>query len=379
MSIYTITVTNNAPGCTDEIEQQITVTGCTSYVVKLASNSNASGPFNVYVNSIIFYSAVTRNEMLIGVVIPLSCPTPTPTITPTRTMTPTPSVTIGLTPTATETQTPTPSTTPIYQTPTNTPTPTLTPTNTQTPGLTPTQTSTNTATPTQTSTNTATPTQTPTNTKTPTLTPTPTHTPTTTNPGLVALLFMESTDDAVFGGNPNTDIGDYMVANATSWYGFWISGIAGINAADLAVYMDWPGFINGTSNVPSVIKITIPQTSGGLDSYGNSIEAYKFITTQVAANSTTGNVWYSVFAPTVQTNNQTYNTVGFNYSDSPNTLTYASTEPVAYSQLITYTGSEWTNTNYRVYTQGGSGNGFNNGSNGVTDTTNNYFKGGALN
>jgi hypothetical protein len=329
--------------------------------------------------------------MLIGVVIPLSCPTPTPTITPTRTMTPTPSVTIGLTPTATETQTPTPSTTPIYQTPTNTPTPTLTPTNTQTPGLTPTQTSTKTATPTQTSTNTATPTQTSTNTATPTQTPTytptntgsptptPTHTPTTTNPGLKALLFMESTDDAVFGGDPNTDIGDYMIANATSWYGFWISGIAGINAADLAVYMDWPGFISGTSNVPPVIKITIPQTSGGLDAYGNSIEAYKFITTQVAANSTTGNVWYSVFAPTVQTNNQTYNTVGFNYSDSPNTLTYASTEPVAYSQLITYTGSEWTNTNYRVYTQGGSGNGFNNGSNGVTDTTNNYFKGGTLN
>jgi tripartite-type tricarboxylate transporter receptor subunit TctC len=64
---------------------------------------------------------------------------------------------------------------------------------------------------------------------------------------------------------------------------------------------------------------------------------------------------------------------------SPNTLTYASTEPVVYSQLISYSGSEWSVTNYRVYTQGGYGNGLNNGSDGVTDTTNNYFKGGTLN
>lgn len=351
MSTYTITVTNNAPGCTAEIEQQITVTGCTSYVVRLASNSNALGPFDVYVNSNLYYSGITRDEMLAGVVVNLECVTPTQTPSPTIT--------------------PTPSTTPIYGTPTPTTTPTLTPTNTQTPGLTQTVTPTNTGTPTQT------PTYTPTNTGSPT--PTPTHTPTTTNPGLKALLFMESTDDAVFGGDPNTDIGDYMVANATSWYGFWISGIAGINAADLEVYMDWPGFSNGTANVPPVIQITIPQTSGGVDTYGNSIEAYKFITTQVAANSTTGNIWYSVFAPTLQTNNQTYNTVGFNYTDSPNTLTYASTESVVYSQLISYSGSEWSVTNYRVYTQGGSGNGLNNGSDGVTDTTNNYFKGGTLN
>ena len=206
-----------------------------------------------------------------------------------------------------------------------------------------------------------------------------TPTPSVTQSGLQAILFMESTDDAVFGGNPSTDIGDYMLANGSgNWYGFWVSGVAGINAADLEVYMNWPGFITGTTNVPPAIKITIPQTSGGVDSYGNAIEAYKFLTTQVNANSTTGNVWYSVFAPPTKTNNKTYSSVGINYANAPATLVNTSTEPTVYVYNINYAGINWSPATYKVYTQSGSGNGFNNGSDGVTDTTNNYFRGGTL-
>ena len=112
MTLYSILVTNNAPGCNTEIEQQLSVIGCTSYIVRLTSNSNAIGPFNVYINDVIYLSDVTREEMIDGVVIVLDCGTPTPT--PTPTITPTPSLT------PTNTQTPT-------ETPTNTPTPTETP------------------------------------------------------------------------------------------------------------------------------------------------------------------------------------------------------------------------------------------------------------
>ena len=122
MSTYSILVTNNAPECTAEVEQQLTVTGCTSYIIKLTNNSNAIGPFNVYVDDVIYYSAVTRTEMIDGVVINLDCFTPTPTPTPTET------------PTSTPTNTPTPTNT---VTPTNTTTPTETPTNTPTPSPTP--------------------------------------------------------------------------------------------------------------------------------------------------------------------------------------------------------------------------------------------------
>ncbi len=117
MSTYTILVTNIAPGCNNEIEQQVSVTGCTTYIIRLTSNSNALGPFNVYVDNDIYYSAVTRNDMLDGVVVNIECVTPTPTQTPT--LTPTPSIT-----------------------PSNTVTPTVTPTNTSTPTYTPTPSST---------------------------------------------------------------------------------------------------------------------------------------------------------------------------------------------------------------------------------------------
>lgn len=118
MTTYSILVTNIAPGCDNQIEQQISVTGCTTYIVRLTANSNALGPFNVFVDNDIYYSAVTRNEMLDGVVLNIQCTTPTPTQTPT--VTPTPSIT----PTNTVTPTQTPTNTPTL---TNTPTPSSTP------------------------------------------------------------------------------------------------------------------------------------------------------------------------------------------------------------------------------------------------------------
>jgi len=120
MTLYSILVTNDAPGCNTEIEQQLSVIGCTSYIVRLTSNSNAIGPFNVYIDDVIYLSDVTREEMIDGVVIVLDCGTPTPT--PTPTITPTPSFTPTNTPTPTET-------------PTNTPTPTHTSTPSPTPQI----------------------------------------------------------------------------------------------------------------------------------------------------------------------------------------------------------------------------------------------------
>jgi hypothetical protein len=179
MSLYSIFVVNKAPGCNDTtITQQLNVTGCTDYIVRITSNTNALGPFDVYssespiglTGATLQYSAQTRTQMLNGVVVQIGpgcatpTPTPTPTVTPT-TQTPTPTPTITETPTQTPTVTPTPSVTS-----TETPTPTVTPTVTETPTQTPTETPTNTPTPTVTGTPGASPSQTPT--ITPTVTPT---------------------------------------------------------------------------------------------------------------------------------------------------------------------------------------------------------------
>lgn len=147
MALCTVLVVNNAPGCSsNSISQQITG-NCDNYIVRISSNSNALGPFSVYLDGNLVQSGVTRTEMFNGVVVTCGCvtatPTPTPTITPTFTPTPTQTATPGASSTPTPTVTPT-----ITETPTETPTPTVTPTFTQTPGASPTETPTSTPTPT---------------------------------------------------------------------------------------------------------------------------------------------------------------------------------------------------------------------------------------
>lgn len=244
-----------------------------------------------------------------------------------------------------------------------------------TPSVTPTVTSTN-ITPTPTPTVTKTPGQSP----TPTTTPTPTVTSTSSNLG--ALIFMESGDDCTGTGPENTDLLTYMINNGSgAWFTFHSDGIPILTdpakLSDFLVYLDWPGFVTGTANVPSTIKTPVPQSSGGYDSFGNAIEAYKFVTTEVTGGSTTGNVQYVILAPNSLTNNKVYSSVGISYNNSPLTLIDTLTDTNLRSVNIVYTGGNWPQTTYKVYSQSPS-NGFDTGNDGITDSTNNYFRGGTL-
>jgi hypothetical protein len=287
---HTILVTNNAAGCNTEIEQQLTVTGCTTYIVRLPLNSNALGPFDVYVDSVLIYSSVSRNDMINGVVITLECGTPTPTPTPTMTpthQTPTPTPTNTTTPTQTPTNTTTPTETPT-QTPTSTETPTPTPTNTTTPTNTPTNTETPTQTPTQTPTptNTVTPGLSPTQTPTQTSTPTPTGTPTPTpsSGGFMGYLFPEPQDSTSL-----NDLGQFMYdQGATAFFGWGNSGTpAGATyATDMAIYARFSGWSGSVGNfITNVASLSgsIRQSSGaGVDNYGCPQNQYTFGSIQVA-------------------------------------------------------------------------------------------------
>jgi hypothetical protein len=192
---------------------------------------------------------------------------------------------------------------------------------------------------------------------------------------------MESGDDATFGGDIYTDVATYMLDGAPNkvWLGFTVSGLpqGPTDLADFLYWMDWPGFVTGTTNAPPVIQQSIPQSTGGVDVYGNSIESYKFLTTQIAANTTTGNIYYVVLAPITMTNNQVYSNIGISYTNTPTVLIATTTDTNLRNTNIGYSGINWGNTNYRVYSQS-QNNGFNTGTAGVTDTTNNYFRGGTL-
>ena len=269
MPTFSILVTNNAPGCVSEIEQQLTVTECTQYLVSLTPNSTSLGPFNIYLDDVIYYSAVTRNNFLDGVVVNVDCITPTPS--PTATNTPTPTQT----PTINETPTPTPTNT---ETPTNTPTNTPTPTHTGTSGVTPTPTPTNTETPTQ----------------------TPTNTPTPTMAAFYAYIFAEpqdSTDD--------TDLLNFATTGgAIDWYSYYSATVPNNNSGsysnDLDVYAHQPSFINGTGNFvkPDDLKAPIAQVNGQMIN-GLSQSIYTFGSIEVNSSMVTPSeeYFYTIWIP----------------------------------------------------------------------------------
>jgi hypothetical protein len=383
MALYNISVINNAPGCNDTtVTEQVSVNGCTTYIVRLASNSNALGPFSIYVDASFFGSGYTRTDMFNGIVIPLECATPTPTPTPTPTLTPSPTATTGASPTPTSTPTITPSETPTNtptntttqtptitpsETPTNTPTntttqtPTITPsetptnTPTQTPTNTPTETSTqtptNTPTPTETPTNTPTPsitaseTATPTPTETPTNTPTPTQTPTPTNLPFFAYGFI---DQAAV--SPRTNLNAWMTDQGSAWKGFnAIPNNPSTNPStfndQMNAYISYTGW--GIYN-PAIVVTGITSTSGGVDSQGQPIEAYKFQTAELPAGIFSGtSAWVTWFVATGATNGQRYSTIEFgNNASTSSTMTV----PVDYVSFdIDYTGNTIPPGIYRMY------------------------------
>jgi len=246
--------------------------------------------------------------------VPLPTPTPTPTITASPTQTPTPTVTPTVTPTFDPCKiTPTPTNTPSV-----TPTKTQTPTPTQSPGASPT------------------PTNTPTTTKTPTPTPTPLY---------FAYLFIEPVSGS-------TDIGQWMYDNGRNFFGFTNYSQPTQDQTefdiDMNTYVDFSGWTDGL--FPALIKQTVPQISGGEDSFNNSIVAYNFLTTEIPSDYVNGFGWYSWMIPVSLTNNERQIMIDLNTSNNPNLLTGVGTELTINSYTFTYTGTTIPQTTYRVYT-----------------------------
>lgn len=239
-----------------------------------------------------------------------TCTTPTPTPSVTPTVTPTISLTPSITPT-------------ISVTPSFTPTPSIT------PSITPTQT--------------VTPSHTPTQTITPTVTTTPTPTSTSEAP-IYAYLFIEP-----YSGS--SSIGSYMNSVGSSFYGFTNTSSPSTSSTtfnfDMNKYIDFSGWTTGL--LPTIVKQTIPLTSGGLDIYGNPIIAYNFITTKISENTVGSKSWYTWIIPTYLTNYKYQMEIDLGIVN-PNVFTSVNMDPTIYNNTFTYTGSTISRTTYRVYT-----------------------------
>jgi len=117
---------------------------------------------------------------------------------------------------------------------------------------------------------------------------------------------------------------------------------------DMNTYVNFSGWTNGL--FPSLIQQTVPQTSGGEDSFNNSIVAYNFLTTEIPNNYVNGYSWYTWMIPVSLTNNERQTIIDINTSNNPNLMTGVGTESTINSYTFTYTGTTIPPTTYRVYT-----------------------------
>ena len=213
-----------------------------------------------------------------------------------------------------------------------------------------------------------TPTPTPTVTPTTTVTPTVTRTPDLTPPPrpLKALLFIEP-----YSGS--NDIGEYMFNLGHTFYGFsngtqpspTLSAFTG----EMISYVEFSGWTTG--NFPRIVEVDVPQVDGGVDSFGNPVYKYNFITNVISANTIGGQAWYTWLIPTGLTNNLIQTEIELSL-DNPNLFVTNKTEPTIYQNVFPYFGGYITPGYYRVYTTFPSLN-FQ-----LFDNQNIYFKGGTV-
>ena len=148
----------------------------------------------------------------------------------------------------------------------------------------------------------------------------------------------------------------------TPLYHFNFTGFFGVNANAWKYtyqnYVDMPYWNNGT--LPSIIESNIPQTSGGIDSYGNPKLAYCFETIKIPKNTTVGTAWITILIPVSAMNNDTkrLRTV---YSYEKNATTGAlitngswkgftyTMDNVIFNYVINYQGNRLPKGLYRLY------------------------------
>jgi hypothetical protein len=223
---------------------------------------------------------------------------------------------------------------------TPTPTPTFTPTSTITPTVTPT--------PSITPTN-YTPNPTPTNTPTGTLTQTPTPSNYLIQYSSPVIILIES-------DNISEDVGQWAVNNGSTFYGFTNGSTLSDDTNDfnfqMNKYMDFSGWTKGIYPVLDAnffagqgLGITDPL----LDKFGNLKIDNTFQTLEVSASTVNYKAWYTILINTSAYNGYKTTKLGVGV-DLPTSLNVFKPDEIITSKTFTYSGLNYTNATYVVYT-----------------------------
>lgn len=133
-------------------------------------------------------------------------------------------------------------------------------------------------------------------------------------------------------------------------------GFQGVNGDswkyNLPNYISMPFWSDG--RLPQIIESEIPQTSGGVDAYGNPIQAYNFKTVKIAKNTVNDKFsWVVVLIPINAMSNDTKRQRRIHVVEKLNTTikssTVYTTDNVISGTIINYQGNRIPAGQYRVY------------------------------
>ena len=285
-------------------------------ILRLSLDSNAIGPFSIYTGSTStqpLLTGQTRDQLVAGVVINLDAAVTGTTYT----------LIFQNNQPNCDQNTVSKQITVYGNDNTPTPTPTQTPTPTVTPNLSPSG--------------------------TPTQTPTPTPTPTSgASANNIAYLFIEPQ-------NNSSDIGGYMYNNYSAFTDFF--GFTNLSSPDFSsqaqfeidmnYYIDYSGWTDST--LPLIRTQSVPQSSGGVDSFGNTIVEFNFTTHEIPAGTVNGSGWYTWIIPTSATNGMIQTIIDLSINGNPNSFITFGTDASIYQHEFEYTGTNIPSGNYRVY------------------------------
>ena len=133
-------------------------------------------------------------------------------------------------------------------------------------------------------------------------------------------------------------------------------GFHGVNAGawkdNLSNYINMTHWIDG--RLPQIMQVDIPQTSGGIDTFGNPVQAFNFKTVKITKNTVNDKFsWIIVLIPINAMSNDTKRQRRIRIDEKVGNITKSSTvfttDNVMSGTVINYNGNRIPAGQYRVY------------------------------
>ena len=122
------------------------------------------------------------------------------------------------------------------------------------------------------------------------------------------------------------------------------------NFPNFSNYINMPHWIDG--RLPQIMQVDIPQTSGGIDTFGNPVRAFNFKTVKIAKNTVNDSFSYIiVLIPINAMNNDTKRQTMIHIVEGSGPPKYIKTDKILSGVVINYNGNLIIPAGqYRIYT-----------------------------